>query len=251
MPLDELFKLEDQTGLPGRLRDLLRSGTPLHEAPVAFTGTSGVTRGFLFAWRGEDGTGESWLYLSATCNDELDAALSELQNLRTMHELILDAAGEGIYGLDCEGRAIFGSAATKEILGWNPREVVGQKAHDMHHHSRPDGSPYPRTECPIYAAHQDGEVHRVDDEVFWHSDGSAVPVEYTSTPIRQDGKLDGAVVVFRDISERREMERQHEAAYEEIKQLKEQLELECDYLREEIRVSSDFEEVMGGSLALK
>ena len=85
MPLDALFKLEDQAGLPDRLRDLLRNGTPLHETPVNLTGTSGVTRGLLSAWRGEDGTGKPWLYLSATCSDELNAALSELQNLRTMH----------------------------------------------------------------------------------------------------------------------------------------------------------------------
>ena len=89
------------------------------------------------------------------------------------------------------------------------------------------------------------------DALFRHSNGSAVPVEYTSTPIRQDGRLQGAVVVFRDISERREMERQREAAYEEIKRLKEQLELERDYLREEIKVYSDFAEIVGGSLALK
>jgi PAS domain S-box-containing protein len=251
MPLDALFRLEDQSGLPDELRGLLRNGTPLRETSVTLTGTSGMTRGLLSAWRAEHGTGEPWLCLSATCGDELDAALAELQDLRTMHELILDAAGEGIYGLDCEGRTTFGNAATKEILGWQPREVIGHKAHDLHHHSHPDGSPYPRTECPIYAALKDGEVHRVDDEVFWHSNGTAVPVEYTSTPIRQYGKLQGAVVVFRDISERREMEHQRETAYEEIKQLKEQLELERDYLREEIKVSSDFGEIIGGSLALK
>lgn len=251
MPLDALFKLADQTALPDRLRDLLHNGTPLHAAPVTLTGTSGMTRGLLSAWRTANGTEEPRLYLSATCSDALDAALSELQNLRTMHASILDAAGEGIYGLDCEGRTTFGNAATMEILGWNPREVIGQKAHDVHHHSQPDGSPYPRSECPIYAALKDGEVHRVDDEVFWHSNGSAVPVEYTSTPILQDGKRAGAVVVFRDISERRQIERQREAAYEEIKRLKEQLELERDYLREEIKLSSDFEGMIGVSLALK
>lgn len=249
--LDELFELDDKIRLADRLRDALYSGARLHETPVTLIGTSGVTRGFLSAWQGEGETGEPWLYLSATCNHELDVALSELQNLRTMHELILDAAGEGIYGLDCQGRTTFGNAATMEILGWNPREVIGQKAHDVHHYSHPDGSPYPRIECPIYAALKDGEVHRVDDEVFWHSNGSAVPVEYTSTPIRKDGKLQGAVVVFRDVSERREIERQREAAYEEIKHLKGQLELERDYLREEIKVSSDFDEIIGVSLALK
>ena len=152
MPLDALFRLEDKSGLPDQLRDLLRDGTSLSDTPVTLTGTSGMTGGLLSAWRGEDETGEPWLYLSATCNEELDAALSGLRNLRTTHELILDAAGEGIYGLDCEGRTTFGNAATTEILGWDPREVIGRKAHGVHHHSHPDGSPYPRTECPIYAA---------------------------------------------------------------------------------------------------
>ncbi len=173
-----------------------------------------------------------------------------LSRLLTQHQLILDAAGEGIYGLDCDGKITFSNTAASEILGWKIEDVHGQSAHGVHHHSHADGSKYPREECPIYAALQDGEIHRVDNEVFWHIDGSAVPVEYISTPIREDGKLSGAVVIFRDISERREIERQREAAYDEIKCLKEQLEQERDYLREEINVSANFGEIIGDSQAL-
>jgi PAS domain S-box-containing protein len=138
-----------------------------------------------------------------------------------------------------------------EILGWKPEEVIGKRSHDLHHHSHADGSPYPHQECPIYAALQDGEVHHVDDEVFWHIDGSAVPVEYTSTPIRQHDSIEGAVVVFRDISERKEIERQREAAFQEVKHLKEQLEQERDYLRDEIKTGSDYGEIVGNSPALQ
>ena len=251
MPLSELFALDDHFALPDRLEQLLHDGSPLQDIPVALKGQSEITQGLLSAWRAEQDGGRPWLLLVATCNEELDQALDELRHLRTTHELILDAAGEGIYGLDCEGRTTFGNAATMEILGWNPEEIMGKKAHDVHHHSHPDGSPYPREECPIYAVLTDGQVHRVDDEVFWHTNGAVVPVEYTSTPIRQDGEIQGAVVVFRDISARREIEQQREAAYQEIKHLKEQLELERDYLREEIKVSSDFEEIIGSSQALK
>jgi PAS domain S-box-containing protein len=158
--------------------------------------------------------------------------------------------GEGIYGLDKEGRATFVNRAATEILGRRPEEVLGQPLHDVHHHSHPDGSAYPREACPIYAAIKDDEVHRVDDEVFWRSDGGAVPVEYTSTPILRDGRSEGAVVVFRDISERRHMEQQRQAAFEEIKLLKEQLEQERDYLRDEIKVTIDFGEIIGESRAL-
>ena len=60
---------------------------------------------------------------------------------------------------------------------------------------------------------------RGDDEVFWRADGTAVPVEYTSTPTRRKGKLDGVVVVVRDISQRIGMEKQREAACEKIRKL--------------------------------
>ena len=179
------------------------------------------------------------------------AKQSEFSKLQTQHQLILDAAGEGVYGLDCEGRVTFSNAAATQILGWKLADVLGQRSHDVHHHSHSDGSNYPRDDCPIYAALKDGEVHTVDTEVFWHANGSPVPVEYTSTPIWVDGKPDGAVVVFKDISERRRMEQQREEAYAEISELKEQLERERDYLRDEIDVTVNFGEIIGGSLALR
>ena len=251
LSMSELFLSGEMVSLEGKLRESLLERRALQDIPISLLGENGITQGLLTAWPIRFESGSAGLCLAATCNTDLERALDELRHLRTMHELILNAAGEGIYGLDSEGKATFGNAATMEILGWNPEEVIGKRSHDIHHHSHPDGSPYPHTECPIYAALQDGEVHRVDDEVFWHVDGSPVPVEYTSTPIRQDGKIQGAVVVFRDITERKEIERQREAAFWEIKQLKEQLEQERDYLRDEIKTGSDFGEIIGNSPALQ
>ena len=173
------------------------------------------------------------------------------ERLQKRHELILGAAGEGIYGIDSQGRATFVNDAATKILGWQDQDIFDRPLHDVHHHSHADGTPYPREECPIYAAIKDGKVHRVDNEVFWRSDGTSVPVEYTSTPIIRDGSPDGAVVIFRDISERKEIEAQREAAYEEIKLLKDELEQERDYLRDEINVTANFGEIVGASAALK
>ncbi|PCI79716.1 MAG: Fis family transcriptional regulator [SAR86 cluster bacterium] len=175
----------------------------------------------------------------------------ELEQLRSQYQLILDSAGEGVYGLDSEGRITFSNRASTAILGWKADDVMGRFSHEIHHHSHADGSKYPRIDCPIYASIQDGEVHRVENEVFWHTDGSAVPVEYTSTPIVQDGKLTGAVIVFRDISDRKALEKERELAFEEIKELKERLELERDYLRDEVNDSGSFGEIIGESEALK
>ena len=175
----------------------------------------------------------------------------ELQRLRTRHQLILDSAGEGVYGLDADGKTTFVNEAATRILGWRAEDVIGQPLHDIHHHSHEDGSSYPREDCPIYKAIHDGQVHQVDCEVFWHTNGSSVPVEYTSTPILEGGEIAGAVVVFRDISARREIERQREQAWQEIVRLKEQLELERDYLRDEINIKTNFGEIIGDSQALK
>lgn len=129
------------------------------------------------------------------------------ERLGRRNELILEAAGEGIYGLDTMGRTTFVNPAAARMLGYRPEDLIGERHHELVHHSRPDGSSYPHHECPIYTAFKDGAVHsNVSDEVFWRKDGTSFHVEYTSTPIIEDGKIAGAVVTFRDISERREVE---------------------------------------------
>lgn len=175
----------------------------------------------------------------------------DLIRLQTTYQAILSSAGEGIYGLDKDGNTTFVNEAAMNILGFKSEDVVGLPLHEFHHHSYPDGSPYPRNKCPVYASIKDGEVHHVDDEVFWHMDGTPVPVEYTSTPIWQNDELNGAVIVFHDISQRKEIEQQKERAFEKIKQLKEQVELERDYLRDEINITVNFGEIIGQSRPLK
>ena len=129
--------------------------------------------------------------------------------LHNLNELILKCAGEGIYGLDRDGLTTFVNPAAAKMLGWEMDEIVGKSQHALIHHTKPDGTAYPSNECPIYAAFTDGAVHSVDDEVFWRKDGSSFPVEYVSTPIVDDtGGLLGAVVYFRDISQRREAARE-------------------------------------------
>ena len=175
----------------------------------------------------------------------------ELEVLRIRNELILNAAGEGIYGLDSEGNTTFVNPAAAEMIGWNPEELIGKSQHKILHHSRADGSHYPGTECPIYAAFNDGKVHTVKDEVFWRKDGSSFPVEYVSTPIWEKGKLVGAVVVFRDVTKEREAENALREAYSEVEKLKDQLEQENIYLQEEIKWEYNFADIIGKSNAIK
>ena len=165
--------------------------------------------------------------------------------------MILQAAGEGIYGLDTEGKTTFINPAVSQALGWTSAEILGQPMHDLLHHSRPDGSHYPREEWPIYAAFKDGEVHSVTDEVFWRKDGSSFPVEYISTPIVEQGKLRGAVVVFRNISELKQSEERLRRALVEVEELKARLQEENIYLQEEIQAGHNFSEIVGESAPIK
>ena len=117
---------------------------------------------------------------------------------------MLNSAGEGIYGLDRSGKPTFVNPAALRLLGYGVAEIIGQPGHALIHHSYPDGRPYPIESCPIYLALRDGESHRKDDEVFWRRDGASFSVEYNSTPMRDEqGQIAGAVVVFRDITQRK------------------------------------------------
>jgi len=172
------------------------------------------------------------------------------ERIERQNQLILGAAGEGIYGLDAEGRTTFANPAAERILGWSNEDMVGHDAHLLFHHTHADGSHFPVQQCPIHASFSDGQVHRVDDEVFWHKNGEAVPVEYTSTPIFEMGRLVGAVVLFRDISERKRAEQQLRDALAEVESLKQRLELENQYLQEEITAEINHREIVGESQAV-
>jgi two-component system, OmpR family, sensor histidine kinase VicK len=131
--------------------------------------------------------------------------------LRQRLESILAAAAEGVYGIDLEGRTTFVNPAAVRMLGWDAEELLGRTQHSVWHHARLDGTPYPAAECPIMQASRDGQVHHVTGEVFWRRDGTPLPVEYISSPLRdQGGGVIGAVVTFRDVSDRQAFERLRE-----------------------------------------
>jgi diguanylate cyclase (GGDEF)-like protein/PAS domain S-box-containing protein len=129
-------------------------------------------------------------------------------------DVILESIEEGVCGLDAEGRVAFLNHAATRILGWGQEEAIGKDLHALVHHTRADGTPYPVEECPIQRAAREGVPRRVDDEVLWRRNGDSIPVEYTATPMRENGRVTGAVVVFKDIRERLEAERQRREAAE-------------------------------------
>jgi len=131
------------------------------------------------------------------------------ESLRESEEksrLLLESVGEGIFGVDLDGKVAFINPAASRMLGYGPEKLIGHDVHEKIHHSQADGSAYPKRKCPMHLTHADGTEHLIADEVLWRKDGSSFPVEYTSMPVKKDGQVVGAVVTFMDITERKHME---------------------------------------------
>lgn len=116
---------------------------------------------------------------------------------------ILESSADGLYGVDRKGIITFINPAACAMLGCRAEEVIGRPGHAQFHHSKPDGSPYPVSECPSHNALSLGQQVRVDNEVYWHVDGHPLPVMYAIHPMVQEGKTVGAVISFVDMSEQR------------------------------------------------
>jgi diguanylate cyclase (GGDEF)-like protein/PAS domain S-box-containing protein len=137
--------------------------------------------------------------------ESLRQARVDIERLSARNALLLEAAGEGIYGVDGEGRCTFVNPAACVLLGYAESELLGKFMHQLVHHSRRDGKPHPFAECPISQTLADGEQRQCEDE-FIRKDGAFIAVQLAVTPIVQDGQRLGAEVLFHDIGQRKRME---------------------------------------------
>jgi PAS domain S-box-containing protein len=136
-------------------------------------------------------------------------------------ELLMASTDQGIYGIDRWGRCTFVNPSAAQMLGYRPDELLGKRMHQLVHHTRSDGSPYPVEECPIYQAFEENRGTRVDSEVLWRRDETPIPVEYSSYPIVRNGVVEGAIVTFIDITERRRVEEKLKESEERFRLLAE------------------------------
>ncbi len=142
-------------------------------------------------------------------------AEEQLHSLIRQSNSVLESIGDGIYGIDLEGRVTVVNPAAAQMLGYRAEELLGRHMHELIHYKKPDGSPYPESECPIRGSVHDLNSIRVANEVFWRKDGTSFPVEYVARPQIEApardasersedarGRAVGVVVAFTDISER-------------------------------------------------
>ncbi|MBF0370266.1 MAG: PAS domain S-box protein [Magnetococcales bacterium] len=142
--------------------------------------------------------------------DHLDRTVQErtlaLEKANRQNRSILAAAGEGICGVDQEGHITFINPAGAEMTGWEAGEMIGRHEHTLLNPTHADNEPHTFEGSPIHTTLRDGVSHQVNDEFFQRRDGSTFPVEYTSTPVLEDNRISGAVLMFRDTSRRIQLE---------------------------------------------
>ncbi|MFD0194037.1 PAS domain-containing protein [Streptomyces albidoflavus] len=156
--------------------------------------------------------------LSGTVDTEAELARSQRQT-----EMILRAAAEGVVGTDTDGRVVLVNPAAAQILGFRAGDLGGREFHTLVLHSRADGEPFPYAESPLADTLRSGRKHRVRGQVLWAKDGSPVPVDLTTAPVRDGDQLVGAVVTFTDrrahealVAEHAEEQAAAEKRYEEL-----------------------------------
>ncbi len=132
---------------------------------------------------------------------------SDLSQMETRYNLLLESMAEGVFGLDLNGAIMFSNAAAEKMTGYSKEELINKDKHKLIHHHHENGKVYPLSECLINQSLIERISAHYDHEVFWRKDGSSFPVEYTVNPtLNDDGKVVGAVLTFQDISVRRRAE---------------------------------------------
>lgn len=153
--------------------------------------------------------------LAASAQREIELRRALVQARRTADEAersyrerdeFLNATTDGVYTIDGTGRITFANRAAAEQLGYAPGEMIGRRAHDLFHHSHPDGTEFPANECTIALAATEGRSVHMQGEVLWRKDGTSFPVSYASSPVVRGGEVVGAVVRFTDITEQKRAE---------------------------------------------
>lgn len=201
-----LLHPEDRDRATGLLEQHIFGLSPHYECEMRMRHSDGswvwiLARGRVIDWA-EDGTPARMAGIHLDIS-ERKAAEQQARDIHDNLRQLLGCLGEGVYGIDTEGKCTWINPAALSMLGFDEAEVLGSITHDLFHHSRADGSPYPIAECPILHTLTDGQ-RREAEEWFIRKDGSGFAIDLTVTPVMRDESIIGAVASFHDITQRKE-----------------------------------------------
>ncbi len=147
--------------------------------------------------------------LSRAFNRMIEAREKAEQELRKSEKMVRDITanlGEGVMVIDGEGCLLFMNPEAERLLGWTEQELMNKDVHSIIHCRTANGAVIEPEECPTLAVLKTGGPVAVEDDVYTRKDGTTVPVSYISAPIREAGVVVAAVMAFRDITKRKQIE---------------------------------------------
>jgi len=151
---------------------------------------------------------------------DLDSIIEQLDKNATQINQIMNSTGEAIYTVNKEGHCNYANPACAKLLGYeNQSFFIGKHMHELIHYKDKDGNTINASDCKLFLANQNASEIHSDDDVFWHKDGHAIPVEYHSYPVIEKGNTIGSVITFSDISERRKTQMALEQHQQHLEQL--------------------------------
>jgi len=147
--------------------------------------------------------------------------LEQTERERKEKTALLESTAQGMWGMDGHGCATFLNSAAALTLGFTPEEVLGRPVHALVHHTRPDGTPYPESQCPMTRVMTTRERVLIAGELLWRKDGTSFLADYSAAPIIIGDEVQGAVVAFTDATERHRREREIRESEERFRALAE------------------------------
>ncbi len=198
---------------------------------VTLVSTILISRG----WKRSEIDQDALTQQDAEYTAKLEASNRAAEAAWQQSELILSSAAEGICGVDLDGKVVFVNPAAQKMFGWDAGEGVGLDLHALTHHHDKDGNVCTSMDCAVFKTLQDGLRRHVSDSLYWRKDGTAFPVEFTVSPVEHEGKITGAVNVFREITERKKIEAELEQHRRHLEGLVEQR--TCELMQTEARAS--------------
>jgi len=138
---------------------------------------------------------------------KLDKKLYDVEKMRNKEALILETLLEGVIELDLEGIQTFVNKSAAKMFGYSVNEMIGKDGHTLWHHTKLDSTSYDKKDCPIYKSIQEKSVRINIEELFWNKQGESFYVEYSSAPIIEQNEPKGLVIIFRDITQKKKMQK--------------------------------------------
>jgi len=204
---DYIWARQPVPSRPMELVLFLEKHSTSSKSPYLNLGARLAVTGFIVIWIAVWGA----LILFSAITRKTSKLEEERQRSDEQVRLLLNSTAEAIYGMDAQGNCTFCNPAALRMLGYHSdTDLLGKNIHQLIHHTRADGSPYPGDECEIINVIVHGHGVHVHSDVFWRADGSCFPVEYRGHPIVYEDRIVGAVVTFLDISEKLQAEQERQ-----------------------------------------